>query len=163
MAWRGILAESGLQYNGNPAGTADPHDPGFERSAACPFDTVAETDADALALCQKYNHGSLAGVLALFADSTNIDRRGFTGSERDVVDAGGVVGILTRTELARAGVLGELDELSLPGRQAVDIASDGRGPGTGEAAAKKGRAGIFAAVRPQERYAAAVPAALLLE
>jgi ribonuclease J len=27
------------------------------------------------------------GVLALFADSTNIDRRGFTGSERDVVDA----------------------------------------------------------------------------
>ena len=28
-----------------------------------------------------------AGVLALFADSTNIDRRGFTGSEIDVVDA----------------------------------------------------------------------------
>jgi ribonuclease J len=28
-----------------------------------------------------------AGVLALFADSTNIDRRGFTGSERDVVEA----------------------------------------------------------------------------
>jgi ribonuclease J len=28
-----------------------------------------------------------AGVLALFADSTNIDRRGFTGSEREVVDA----------------------------------------------------------------------------
>jgi ribonuclease J len=28
-----------------------------------------------------------AGVLALFADSTNIDRRGFTGSEVDVVDA----------------------------------------------------------------------------
>ena len=28
-----------------------------------------------------------AGVLALFADSTNIDRRGFTGSERDVIDA----------------------------------------------------------------------------
>ena len=27
------------------------------------------------------------GVLALFADSTNIDRRGFTGSERDVVEA----------------------------------------------------------------------------
>ncbi len=27
------------------------------------------------------------GVLALFADSTNIDRRGFTGSEREVVDA----------------------------------------------------------------------------
>ena len=28
-----------------------------------------------------------AGVLALFADSTNVDRRGFTGSERDVIDA----------------------------------------------------------------------------
>src|SRR4051812_26922123 len=28
-----------------------------------------------------------AGVLALFSDSTNIDRRGFTGSEVDVVDA----------------------------------------------------------------------------
>ena len=28
-----------------------------------------------------------AGVLALFADSTNVDRRGFTGSEREVVDA----------------------------------------------------------------------------
>src|SRR5438132_4439974 len=28
-----------------------------------------------------------AGVLALFADSTNIDRRGFTGSELDVVEA----------------------------------------------------------------------------
>jgi ribonuclease J len=28
-----------------------------------------------------------AGVLALFADSTNVDRRGFTGSELDVVDA----------------------------------------------------------------------------
>ena len=28
-----------------------------------------------------------AGVLALFADSTNVDRRGFTGSERDVVEA----------------------------------------------------------------------------
>ena len=28
-----------------------------------------------------------AGVVALFADSTNVDRRGFTGSERDVVDA----------------------------------------------------------------------------
>src|SRR5207253_3511704 len=28
-----------------------------------------------------------AGVLALFADSTNIDRRGFTGSEREVIDA----------------------------------------------------------------------------
>ena len=28
-----------------------------------------------------------AGVLALFADSTNIDRKGFTGSERDVLDA----------------------------------------------------------------------------
>jgi ribonuclease J len=28
-----------------------------------------------------------AGVLALFADSTNIDRRGFTGSETEVVDA----------------------------------------------------------------------------
>src|SRR6266699_2511380 len=28
-----------------------------------------------------------AGVLALFADSTNIDRRGFTGSEREVVEA----------------------------------------------------------------------------
>jgi ribonuclease J len=28
-----------------------------------------------------------AGVLALFADSTNIDRRGFTGSELEVVDA----------------------------------------------------------------------------
>jgi ribonuclease J len=27
------------------------------------------------------------GVLALFADSTNIDRRGFTGSERDVTEA----------------------------------------------------------------------------
>ena len=27
-----------------------------------------------------------AGVLALFSDSTNADRRGFTGSERDVVD-----------------------------------------------------------------------------
>jgi ribonuclease J len=27
------------------------------------------------------------GVLALFSDSTNIDRRGFTGSEREVVDA----------------------------------------------------------------------------
>ena len=27
------------------------------------------------------------GVLALFADSTNIDRRGFTGSEREVIDA----------------------------------------------------------------------------
>jgi ribonuclease J len=27
------------------------------------------------------------GVLALFGDSTNIDRRGFTGSEREVVDA----------------------------------------------------------------------------
>jgi ribonuclease J len=27
-----------------------------------------------------------AGVLALFADSTNADRRGFTGSERDVID-----------------------------------------------------------------------------
>jgi ribonuclease J len=28
-----------------------------------------------------------AGVLALFADSTNIDRKGFTGSERDVLEA----------------------------------------------------------------------------
>ncbi len=28
-----------------------------------------------------------AGVLALFADSTNIDRRGFTGSELEVIDA----------------------------------------------------------------------------
>jgi ribonuclease J len=28
-----------------------------------------------------------SGVLALFADSTNIDRRGFTGSEREVIDA----------------------------------------------------------------------------
>lgn len=28
-----------------------------------------------------------AGVLALFGDSTNIERRGFTGSEREVVDA----------------------------------------------------------------------------
>jgi ribonuclease J len=28
-----------------------------------------------------------AGVLALFADSTNIDRRGFTGSEREVIEA----------------------------------------------------------------------------
>jgi ribonuclease J len=28
-----------------------------------------------------------SGVLALFADSTNIERRGYTGSERDVVDA----------------------------------------------------------------------------
>jgi len=28
-----------------------------------------------------------SGVLALFADSTNVDRRGFTGSELDVVDA----------------------------------------------------------------------------
>ncbi len=28
-----------------------------------------------------------AGVLALFADSTNVDRRGFTGSETDVVEA----------------------------------------------------------------------------
>ena len=28
-----------------------------------------------------------AGVLALFADSTNIDRRGFTGSETEVVEA----------------------------------------------------------------------------
>jgi ribonuclease J len=28
-----------------------------------------------------------AGVLALFADSTNVDRRGYTGSEREVVDA----------------------------------------------------------------------------
>jgi ribonuclease J len=27
------------------------------------------------------------GVLALFADSTGIDRRGFTGSEREVIDA----------------------------------------------------------------------------
>jgi ribonuclease J len=27
------------------------------------------------------------GVLALFADSTNVDRRGFTGSERDVIEA----------------------------------------------------------------------------
>ena len=27
------------------------------------------------------------GVLALFADSTNIDRRGYTGSERDVIEA----------------------------------------------------------------------------
>src|SRR6266550_859094 len=27
------------------------------------------------------------GVLALFADSTNIDRKGFTGSEREVIDA----------------------------------------------------------------------------
>src|SRR4029079_5491756 len=27
------------------------------------------------------------GVLALFADSTNIDRRGFTGSENEVIEA----------------------------------------------------------------------------
>src|SRR4029079_17613653 len=27
------------------------------------------------------------GVLALFADSTNIDRRGYTGSELDVIEA----------------------------------------------------------------------------
>src|SRR5205823_5817700 len=27
------------------------------------------------------------GVLAMFADSTNIDRRGFTGSEREVIEA----------------------------------------------------------------------------
>ena len=32
--------------DGNPAGTADPHDPGFERAAACPFDAVAEPDAE---------------------------------------------------------------------------------------------------------------------
>ncbi len=29
----------------------------------------------------------IEGVLALFADSTNIDRRGFTGSEREVIEA----------------------------------------------------------------------------
>src|SRR6185295_9757701 len=29
----------------------------------------------------------VSGVLALFADSTNIDRRGFTGSEREVIEA----------------------------------------------------------------------------
>jgi ribonuclease J len=28
-----------------------------------------------------------SGVLALFADSTNVDRRGYSGSERDVIDA----------------------------------------------------------------------------
>src|SRR4029453_5669791 len=32
-----------------------------------------------------------SGVLALFADSTNIDRRGFTGSELEVVEAFGEI------------------------------------------------------------------------
>src|SRR5262245_37387578 len=36
------------------------------------------------------------GILALFCDSTNIDRRGYTGSEKDVVD--GFAEIFTRTE-----------------------------------------------------------------
>ena len=41
-----------------------------------------------------------AGVLALFSDSTNADRRGFTGSERDVVD--GLRGDLQQRAPARS-------------------------------------------------------------
>src|SRR5947207_590657 len=39
--------------------------------------------------CDVHRFGELgtAGVLALVADSTNIDRRGFTGSEREVIEA----------------------------------------------------------------------------
>ena len=40
------------------------------------------------------------GVLALFSDSTNADRRGFTGSERDVID--GVRGDLQQRHRARS-------------------------------------------------------------
>lgn len=43
-------------------------------------------DSDLFAVHRLAELGS-AGVLALFSDSTNIERRGFTGSELDVVDA----------------------------------------------------------------------------
>ncbi|MGE3276235.1 MAG: ribonuclease J [Vicinamibacterales bacterium] len=35
----------------------------------------------------RFAQAGAAGVLALFGDSTNVDRRGYTGSEADVVDA----------------------------------------------------------------------------
>jgi ribonuclease J len=58
-----------------------------------------------------------AGVLALFSDSTNADRRGFTGSERDVVEgfeeilssaSGKVVVTTFSTSVYRLQVLAEL-------------------------------------------------------
>jgi ribonuclease J len=60
-----------------------------------------------------------AGVLALFSDSTNVDRRGFTGSERDVIDgfeevfssaAGKIVVAAFSTSVYRLQVLVDLAE-----------------------------------------------------
>ena len=50
-------------------------------SSTTPRSIVQPTDLGRLAEL------GAAGVLALFADSTNVDRRGVTGSETDVVDA----------------------------------------------------------------------------
>jgi ribonuclease J len=60
-----------------------------------------------------------AGVLALFADSTNIDRRGFTGSELEVVDAFEEVFTAARARLLVAAFSSSLYRVQL----LVDLAA----------------------------------------
>jgi ribonuclease J len=80
-----------------------------------------------------------AGVLALFSDSTNIERKGVTGSERDVVDAfeevftateGKIVVALFASSLYRMQVLIDLAEqfdrkVAFVGRGVIDNAQIG--------------------------------------
>ena len=67
-----------------------------------------------------------AGVLALFADSTNIDRRGFTGSESEIVEAFEEIFTSTHRPADRRGVLVEHLPHAAAGRPGDAIRSEGR-------------------------------------
>ena len=66
------------------------------------------------------------GVLALFADSTNIDRRGFTGSELEVVEAFEEIFTSAARQAGRRGVLVEHLPDADPGRSRGAVRSQGR-------------------------------------
>ena len=66
------------------------------------------------------------GVLAMFGDSTNIDRRGYTGSELDVEDAFEEIFTSTRGQARRRGVRVEHLPDADPRRPGRAVRSQGR-------------------------------------
>ena len=83
-------------------GARDPHAGRHPSSTPATSRSTRRRSTSSRPICTGFAELGAQGVLALFADSTNADRRGFTGSEREVI--AGVRGDLQQRHRARSFV-----------------------------------------------------------